>query len=80
MSQPAIVPPPGFDDLATDDKIDYVSALWERILAAGAPDSPQWHRDLVRAELDAHDADPGTTEDWATVRANVEQRLRDRTR
>ena len=26
-------PPPGFDDLSVEEKIDYVQSLWERIAA-----------------------------------------------
>ena len=27
------IPPPGFDDLNVDDQIEYVQALWDRIVA-----------------------------------------------
>jgi len=27
------MPPPGFDELPVDDKIDYVQLLWDRIAA-----------------------------------------------
>jgi hypothetical protein len=31
MGQPLTVPPPGFDDLPVEEKIDNVQALWKRI-------------------------------------------------
>lgn len=32
MTQPVPNPPPGFDDLTTEEKVEYVSALWDRVL------------------------------------------------
>jgi hypothetical protein len=75
MSQPLLNPPPGFDDLPTDAKVDYVNALWERVFNQDNPKSPDWHRDLVRAELAGQESDPDATEDWETVRANIVRRL-----
>jgi hypothetical protein len=72
--------PPGFDDLTTDDKVDYLSALWERIVATSPPRSPEWHRDLVRAEIADNDAHPDEAENWTSVRTEIEQHLRDRKR
>ena len=60
----------------TYEKVDYVNALWERLLESDSPESPHWHRELVRAEVAAHEADPAAVEDWEAVRAEVEQRLR----
>ena len=31
MPTPNPLPPPGFDDLSTDEKIDYLALLWDRI-------------------------------------------------
>lgn len=33
MSEPIPSPPPGFDDLSVDERIDYVQSLWDRIPA-----------------------------------------------
>jgi hypothetical protein len=33
MAQPLPMPPPGFDELPVEEKIDYVQALWDRIAA-----------------------------------------------
>jgi hypothetical protein len=29
MAKPVPLPPPGFDDLSVDEKIDYVQSLWD---------------------------------------------------
>jgi len=42
------LPPPGFDDLSIDEKIDYLQSLWDRI--AATPDAipvPDWHREII---------------------------------
>ncbi len=31
MAHPVPNPPPGFDDLSAEEKIDYIQSLWERI-------------------------------------------------
>jgi len=33
MPKPVPLPPPGFDDLSVDEKIDYLQSLWDRIAA-----------------------------------------------
>jgi hypothetical protein len=29
MSNPVPLPPPGFDDLSVDEKLDYLQSLWD---------------------------------------------------
>ena len=53
MPQPSANPPPGFDDLTVDERIDYVGALWDRI--AADPESvpvPEWHREILEERLE----------------------------
>jgi len=33
MPKPVPLPPPSFDDLSVDEKIDYLQSLWDRIAA-----------------------------------------------
>ena len=33
MAKPLPLPPPGFDELSVDEKIDYLQSLWGRIAA-----------------------------------------------
>ena len=52
-------PPPGFDELSIDEKLDYVESLWDRILAR--PEDipvPDWHLQIVRERLAEYEADP----------------------
>jgi putative addiction module component (TIGR02574 family) len=54
-------PPPGFDDLSIDEKLDYVQSLWDRILAH--PEDipvPEWHLEIVRERLAEYEADPNS--------------------
>jgi hypothetical protein len=45
-------PPPGFDDLSADEKIDYLELLWSRIAATlEAPAVPEWHREVIAERL-----------------------------
>ena len=31
MPKPVPLPPPGFDELSVEEKIDYLQSLWDRI-------------------------------------------------
>lgn len=78
MAQPMRTPP-GFDELSTDEKVDYVQSLWERV--AAQPDAvpvPDWHRELVRERVEAHRRDPGEGETWETVRARLRRKIAER--
>ena len=69
MTQPVPLPPPGFDDLPADEKLDYLQSLWERMTAH--PDQvpvPDWHRALVSERLAEHRADPADVASWEDVR------------
>jgi hypothetical protein len=76
VSHPSFAPPPGFDELSTDAKVDYVNLLWERVFVHDNPQSPDWHRDLVRAELQAQQDAPDATEDWTAARQGILDRIR----
>lgn len=70
------LPPPGFDDLTPDEKLDYVQALWDRM--AGSPEdlpAPEWQRKLVRERLSDHERGEGATVPWSTVRQEAEELL-----
>lgn len=71
------LPPPGFDDLTPEEKLDYVQALWDRI--AARPEEvpvPEWQRQLVRERLAAHQRGEGSSVAWSTVRQEAEDLLR----
>ncbi len=67
--------PPGFDELSTEAKVDYVTDLWERISAGNDLQSPDWHHDLVCAELAECHNSPDAVEDWTSVRTELVDQL-----
>ena len=70
------LPPPGFDDLSVEDRIDYVQALWDRI--AAKPDEiavPEWHRRVIDERLAAHEAHPEGVRPWQDVRDEIRGKL-----
>ncbi len=65
-------PPPGFDELTVDEKLDYVQSLWDRI--AAKPDTvpvPEWHLELIEQRL--HQAGAGRP--WTEIRDELLARL-----
>lgn len=85
MSYPLLVanavpiPPPGFDDLTPEEKVSYVGALWDRIVAdqQRLPIS-EAQRALLRERLAAHEANPGAARPWTEVRSDIERVLASR--
>jgi putative addiction module component (TIGR02574 family) len=76
MAHPA-PPPPGFDELSPDEKLEYIQALWDRF--AEHPDDgpvPDWHRRVIAARLAAHQRGEMTTRSWSEVREDLLARLR----
>jgi len=71
------MPPPGFDDLAVDDQIDYVQSLWDRIaVAADQVPLHEWQRQILEERLAAHRAAPNEASPWEEVLDRLEHRLR----
>ena len=76
MPQPAL-PPPGFDELSPDEKLDYIQALWDRF--AEHPDDvpvPDWHRRVIAERLAAYRRGEMTTRSWSEVREDLLAQLR----
>jgi putative addiction module component (TIGR02574 family) len=76
MAQPAI-PPPGFDELSAEEKLEYVQALWDRV--SEHPEDvpvPTWHREVVAQRLAAHRRGDMTSRPWSEVREDLLTRLR----
>src|ERR1700732_787682 len=52
MAQQIPNPPPGFDELTFDEKLDYVQSLWVHIAAnSDSVPIPDWHLDLIEERL-----------------------------
>jgi putative addiction module component (TIGR02574 family) len=79
MPQPLSMPPPGFDELPVEDKIDYVQNLWDRI-AANEDQVPlqEWHHQILEERLAAHRAAPQEARPWGEVLDGLERRLKTR--
>ena len=77
MKQTVPNPPPGFDDLTVDQKLDYIQSLWDRI--AAEPDTvpvPDWHVEIIEERLSWNQS--GTGRPWDEVRDQIRTRLRER--
>src|SRR3990172_3128015 len=65
MAETLRVPPPGFDQLPVEKKVEYVETLWERIIAApqevGVPD---WHQQILRDRSAEYRKDPKAGRPW----------------
>jgi hypothetical protein len=73
---PIAFPPPGFDDLSTDEKIDYLASLWDRITTRSATiDVPNWHREVIAERLRHLDFDPKSGDQWDAVQKRLRERL-----
>jgi putative addiction module component (TIGR02574 family) len=72
MAQSLPNPPPGFDALSVDQKIEYVESLWESILEQSDVPVPDWHLELIRERLDAYRAAPSAGSSWDEVRAELQ--------
>ncbi len=71
------LPPPGFDDLSVDEKLDYLESLWDRIAAgADAIAVPGWHRDVLDKRLSDLHATPDAGDTWAIVQARLLRNVR----
>ena len=70
-------PPPGFDKLSVEDKIEYVHSLWDRVLAT--PEEvpvPQWHLRVLDERLESYRTEPDKGRAWEQVREGIRRKLR----
>jgi putative addiction module component (TIGR02574 family) len=52
MSSKVPLPPPGFDELSTDDQIEYLQDLWDCITSREDEVSiPDWHLEILEERL-----------------------------
>lgn len=72
------MPPPGFDDLSPEEKIAYVQALWNRIVAEEKDiQVPAWQREILAERLQELREGRGESKPWSEVRAEIQRKLRD---
>ncbi len=71
------LPPPGFDALSADEKLEYIQSLWDHV--SEHPEEvpvPNWHREVVAERLAAHRRGETTSRPWPEVRDELLARLR----
>ena len=76
MPQTIQIPPPGFDALSTDEQIEYVQSLWDRI--AARPEEvpvPDWHRAILAERLAAHGVDNDNGREWEELEQDLKSDL-----
>jgi putative addiction module component (TIGR02574 family) len=71
-------PPPGFDELSVEEKLDYVQSLWNRIAATPeAVPVPEWHLHVIDERLESNRNSPNGRS-WDEFREELRQKLRGR--
>ena len=70
------LPPPGFDGLSPEEKIEYVQALWDHI----SPDIDkvplnEWQEQLLDERLADLERDPDSGVPWSMVRSGMLRKL-----
>ena len=78
MAQSVPLPPPGFDELAVAEQIEYLQSLWDRIAAdADQVPVPDWHRQVIQERLERDRNAPGEMIAWEQARDQVRAKLND---
>jgi putative addiction module component (TIGR02574 family) len=76
VTKPIALPPPGFDELSAEEKLEYLGDLWRHVVATGDPQITDEQRRLLRERWARHEANPGTARTWSEVRAELESKYR----
>jgi putative addiction module component (TIGR02574 family) len=74
MAQSVPNPPPGFDTLSVEEKIEYVESLWDQIVNDADIPIPEWHRELIRERLEAFRADSSAGRPWSEMRVELRRK------
>jgi putative addiction module component (TIGR02574 family) len=81
MAKTVSIPPPGFEDLTPDEKVEYVQDLWDYVVAdASKVPIPDWHRSILDERLAEYHAAPHGGEAWPQVRDRLLRDLAERKR
>jgi len=70
------IPPPGFEGLSIEEKIEYVQSLWDHI-ASDVDTVPltDWQQQLLDERLEDLGRNPDAGIPWAQVRAGILRKL-----
>ena len=76
MGNPVPIPPPGFDGLSAEEKIEYVQSLWDHIASnADAVPFTDWQAQLLDERLKDLDENPESSVPWSEVRGGILRKL-----
>lgn len=77
MSSGLPLPPPGFDDLTVDEKLEYLLSLWDMICAdAALIPVPDWHKEVLSERLQQRKASSVDVRDWTDIREELRRGLK----
>lgn len=74
MSDSVPLPPPGFDELSSEEQLRYLEALWQRI--STRPELvpvPAWHREVLRDRVAESERAPDDVRPWSEVREELDR-------
>ena len=72
MASPVPMPPPGFDDLSSEEKVSYVQSLWDLISADESKiPVPDWHRSELKHRLREREETDAESRSWDEVRSEL---------
>ena len=81
MAKTLSIPPPGFEDLTSDERVQYVQDLWDYVVAdASKVPVPDWHGRILDERLPEYHAAPHEGEPWPQVRDQLLRELAERKR
>lgn len=70
------MPPPGFDDLSSEEKVSYVQSLWDLISADQSEiPVPEWHRSELKRRLREREGSAADSRSWDEVRSELRRNL-----
>ena len=76
MGKPVPIPPPGFDGLSAEEKVEYVQSLWDHIVSnVEALPLADWPERLLAERLKNLDENPESSIPWSQLRAGALRRL-----
>ena len=81
MAKTVSIPPPGFEGLTPDEKVQYVQDLWDYVVAdASKVPVPDWHRHILNERLAEYHAAPHEGRPWPQIRDQLLRELAERKR
>lgn len=67
---------PGFDDFSVEEKLDYLQALWGRIVSQPSQvPLPDWHREILAERIATYRAGKGSSRPWNEFREEIRSLL-----